>query len=124
MPKQKGQPDNNILTHNKFTAASVKPHKNLKRRQTIKYFCMTSSTQNVPYLRLENSEYLGINCFQCGFDRFVLFDQLYGSFWSDSTQRIAVVTAQQDTQINELNTVISTTTSNNTSKEMDKFSPN
>ena len=84
---------------------------------------MTERTHTMSYMRLENNEYLSIDCFQCGFDCLVLFDQLYGSFWSDSTQRIAVVTAKKDTQINELNTVISTITVsvNNTSMEMENF---
>ena len=83
---------------------------------------MTERTHTMSYMRLENNEYLSIDCFQCGFDCLVLFDQLYGSFWSDSTQRIAVVTAKKDTQINELNTVISTSTvSVNTSREMEKL---
>jgi len=43
-----------------------------------------------------NSKYLGIDCFKSSFNGLMLFDQLHSSLGSDSTQRIAVITAQQN----------------------------
>jgi len=53
-------------------------------------------------MRSENSEYLTINSFDCSFKCFMFFNQRNSSFWSNSTQSITVITAQQDTEINEL----------------------
>jgi hypothetical protein len=45
----------------------------------------------------------GVDVFQNLFNRLVLFNKIDSSFGSDAFNRVAIITAQQDTQINKLN---------------------
>jgi len=71
--------------------------------KAAKYVCVKEIPRTkITHMRSENSEYLTINSFDCSFNCFMFFNQRNSSFWSNSTQSITVITAQQDAEINEL----------------------
>ena len=40
--------------------------------------------------------------FEDDIDGFMLFDEVHSSLWSDTSDRITIITAEQDTQVDEL----------------------